>query len=73
MIREWKSTITMKEFTEGKLAYVNNIIYNNIESAFISTLGERVGKKILAKHLESSLQELSCNSFVNIMDCFIVK
>lgn len=73
MVREERITITMNDFTNGKLAYVNNIIYNNIETAFVNAIGERITKKILPKYLEKSLQELSCNSFVNIMDCFIVR
>lgn len=63
--------LTMDEYN-NKLAYVNNSIYNAIESKFVDALGERIAKRILAKYLEKSVRELSANSFVNIMDCFTI-
>lgn len=56
----------------GKMYELPNSIYNSIEKEFINCLGEQIAKKILAKHLESTLVSLTTQSFVNIMNCFTI-
>jgi len=64
--------LTIDEYMNTKVAYLDNSIYNAIEKAFTDALGERIGKKILSKNIEKTVSELSANSFVNIMDCFTI-
>lgn len=59
--------LTIQEFETIKVYELDNLTYKKIETAFIKTLGERIGKKILAKYLEKSLRDLTCQSYVDIM------
>ena len=59
--------LTIQEFETIKVYELDNVTYNKIEMAFIRTLGERIGKKILAKYLEKNLRDLTCQSYVDIM------
>ena len=59
--------LTINEFETIKVYELDNVTYNKIEMAFIRTLGERVGKKILEKYLEKNLKDLTCQSYVDIM------
>lgn len=45
--------LTMDEYN-NKLAYVNNSIYNAIESKFVDALGERIAKKSLQSILKKA-------------------
>lgn len=58
---------TVKEFEEIKVYELDDVTYKRIERAFVSRLGERLGKKILAKYIEKTVKELSCQSYVDIM------
>lgn len=51
---------TMEEFEETKVYALDDVTYNRIERAFVNRLGERLGKKILAKYIEKTVKELSC-------------
>ena len=59
--------LTIQEFETIKVYELDNVTYNKIERAFIKALGERIGKMILAKHLEKRLKDLTCQSYVDIM------
>lgn len=62
--------LTYFEFDNLKIYALDNIIYNAIEEEFIKFLGERIAKKFMLEHLEITVRELSCNSFVDITKCF---
>ena len=59
--------LTIEEFETIKVYELDNTTYNRIERAFIQQLGERIGKRILAKYLEAKLKDLTCQSYVDIM------
>ena len=61
--------LTIQEFENIKVYELDDVTYNKIEMAFIRTLGEKIGKKILSKYLEKKLKELTCQSYVDIMNC----
>ena len=44
--------LTVEEFESMKLYEVDDVTYRRIEKAFIDRLGEKLGKKILAKYIE---------------------
>ena len=65
--------ITMEEYFNTKVYALDNVIYNRIERKFSNYFhNEAMGKKILEKFMSQTIQELSCNSFVEILDCFII-
>lgn len=59
--------LTIEEFEEIKLYEVDDVTYRRIEKAFVDKLGEKLGKKILAKYVEKRLKELTLQSYVDIM------
>ena len=58
---------TTQEFEEIKVYELDDVTYNRIERAFVNRLGERLGKKILAKYIEKRVKELTCQSYVDVM------
>lgn len=69
-----RTTITHREFTTVKLAHVDNAIYNNIERKFADLFGHDydTANRLLKQLWDKPLNQVSANSFVNIMDCFEV-
>ena len=65
--------IFQTEFNTVPLAYFDNRIYNRIRKQFLATIpNEKIVDTILQKYWNYTLRELSCNSMINIMDCFIL-
>ena len=65
--------IFQTEFNTVHLAYFDNRIYNRIRKQFLATIpNEKIVDTILQKYWNYTLRELSCNSMINIMDCFIL-
>ena len=64
--------ITMEEFQNMKFGECNNALYNRISKKFRDFLPETMCNKLLEKFWNYTLRELSCNSLVNIMDCFVI-
>ena len=64
--------ITMDEFNTMKLGACENALYNRIAAKFRALLPGNMGEKLLEKFWGYTLRELSCNSLVNIMDCFVI-
>jgi hypothetical protein len=62
--------LTIEEFDTMKMYELPNGIYNTIEREMIKTLPETIVKKIMLKFLSKTVREFSCNSYVNIMNCF---
>ena len=52
--------LTIQEFETIKVYELDNV-------TFTKALGERIGKMILARHLEKKLKDLTCQSYVDIM------
>ena len=64
--------LTIDEFETIKVYELDNSTYNKIERAFVQRLGEKLGKKILAKYLEKRLKDLTCQSYVDIMSLLTI-
>jgi hypothetical protein len=64
--------ITMNEFETLKLGECENALYNRIARKFRAMLPETMCNKLLERFWSYTLRELSCNSMVNIMDCFVI-
>jgi len=64
--------ITREEFETMKLRECENALYNRIASKFRALLPGTMGEKLMEKFWGYTLRELSCNSLVNIMDCFVI-
>lgn len=65
--------ILREEFDTVPFGYMENIIYNRIKREFIRVIGNEIAaERILSKYWHYTLRELSCNSMVNIMECFII-
>lgn len=64
--------ITINEFETMKLVECENTLYNRIARKFRALLPGTMGEKLMEKFWNCTLQELSCNSMVNIMDCFVI-
>ena len=63
---------TMEEFENMKVYKLDDVTYRLVEKAFISRLGEKLGKKILVKFLEKSVKELTCQSYVDVMSLITI-
>ena len=59
--------LTLNEFKNMKVYAIDDVTYRRIEAAFIQTLGETIGKRIFAKYAEKTVQQLSTQSWVDIM------
>lgn len=64
--------ITIDEFQNMKLGACENALYNRIARKFRAMLPEAMCNRLLEKFWGLTLQELSCNSLINIMDCFVI-
>ena len=59
--------LTLDEFQHTKVYALDDVTYKRIETAFIQTLGEVIGKRILTKYAEKTVQQLSTQSWIDIM------
>ena len=64
--------ITQQEFETMRLLECENALYNRIARKFRALLPGTMGEKLMEKFWGYTLQELSCNNMVNIMDCFVI-
>ena len=65
--------LTMAEYDSMKVYALDNVIYARIERKFVNAMGnEMLGRKLLANFMEMTIRELSANSWVNILDCFMI-
>ena len=65
--------ILQDEFNTIPLGYIDHKIYNRIRKKFVELFNnEEIADKFLASCWKYSLRELSCNSMVNFMDCFVI-
>ena len=65
--------ILQEEFNTAPFYCLDNTIYNHIRDKFIALIhNEMVVDSLLQKYWSYTLRELSCNSMVDIMDCFIL-
>lgn len=63
--------LLMREYETMKVYELDNVIYKKIERKFIKlTSSESIAKKLMLKFGSLTVQQLSCNSQVNILDCF---
>ena len=63
--------LLMREYETMKVYELDNVIYKKIEYKFIKLTGnEMIAKKLMLKFGSLTLQQLSCNSHINIFDCF---
>ena len=65
--------ILIEEFNTTPIAYLDNRVYNRIRKEFLNLLrNEKAVDAILFKYWNHTLRELSCNSMVNVMNCFVL-
>lgn len=65
--------ILIEEFNTIPIAYLDNRVYNRIRREFLNLLrNEKAVDAILFKYWNHTLRELSCNSMVNVMNCFVL-
>lgn len=63
--------LLMREYETMKVYELDNVIYKKIEYKFVKLTGsEAIAKKLMLKFGSLTVQQLSCNSQVNIFDCF---
>ena len=65
--------LTMEEYENMKVYALDNATYNKIERRFVAVMhNEVMGKKLLERFMNMTVRELSANSWVNILDCFVI-
>lgn len=63
--------LLMKEYETMKVYELDNVIYKKIEYKFVKFTGsEQMAKKLMLKFSSLTVKQLSCNSLINIFDCF---
>ena len=63
--------LLMREYETMKVYELDNVIYKKIEYKFVKLTGsELIVKKLMLKFGSLTVQQLSCNSQINIFDCF---
>lgn len=63
--------LLMSEYETMKVYELDNVIYKKIEYKFIKFTGsELMAKKLMLKFSSLTVKQLSCNSLINILDCF---
>lgn len=64
---------TAHEFTTLKVYELDDTTYRKIKRKFVTMFNnEKMGKAFFEKFLTADVKTLSANSFVNIMDCFMI-
>lgn len=66
--------ITVSEFQTMKVYELDNRTYNKIIDKFTTVFygNEKIAKSFLLKCLEHTVSDLTCNSYVDLMDCFTI-
>ena len=64
--------LTVQEFYTMPVYQLDNVTYHKIEKQFVQVAGERIGKKILEKHMEKTVAQLSAQSMVDIISCITI-
>ena len=65
--------ILRTEFDNVPFGYLDNRIYNKIKNEFLHLIpDEKIVNALLEKYWNKTLRELSCNSMVNVMNCFVL-
>ena len=63
--------LLMREYETMKVYELDNVIYEKIEYKFVKLTGnELIAKKMMLKFGHLTVQQFSCNSQINIFDCF---
>jgi len=63
--------LLMNEYETMKVYELDNVIYKKIEYKFVKFTGsEQMAKKLMLKFSSLTVKQLSCNSLINILDCF---
>jgi len=63
--------LLMTEYETMKVYELDNVIYKKIEYKLVKLTGsEQIAKKLMVKFSSLTIQQLSCNSYINIFDCF---
>jgi len=63
--------LLMREYETMKVYELDNVIYKKIEYKLVKLTGsEQIAKKLMVKFGSLTIQQLSCNSYINIFDCF---
>jgi len=63
--------LLMTEYETMKVYELDNVIYKKIEYKFVKLTGsEPMAKKMMLKFGSLTVQQFSCNSLINIFDCF---
>lgn len=63
--------LLMREYETMKIYELDNLIYEKIEYKFVKLTGsELIAKKMMLKFGSLTVQQFSCNSQINIFDCF---
>lgn len=63
--------LLMREYETMKVYELDNVIYEKIEYKLVKFTGsELITKNLMFKFGSLTIQQLSCNSYINIFDCF---
>ena len=63
--------LLMTEYETMKVYELDNVIYEKIEYKLVKLTGsELIAKKLMVKFGSLTIQQLSCNSYIDIFDCF---
>lgn len=63
--------LLMRGYETMKVYELDNVIYKKIEYKLVKLTGsEQIAKKLMVKFGSLTIQQLSCNSYINIFDCF---
>ena len=63
--------LLMRKYETMKVYELDNVIYKKIEYKLVKLTGsEQIAKKLMVKFGSLTIQQLSCNSYINIFDCF---
>lgn len=63
--------LLMREYETMKVYELDNVIYKKIEYKIAKQTGsELIAKKLMLKFGSLTIQQFSCNSQINIFDCF---
>lgn len=63
--------LLMREYETMKVYELDNVIYEKIEYKLVKLTGsETIAKKLMVKFSSLTIQQLSCNSYIDIFDCF---
>lgn len=63
--------LLMSEYETMKVYELDNVIYKKIEYKFVKFTGsEQMAEKLMLKFSSLTVKQLSCNSLINILDCF---